>query len=321
MRNPSGYILFELLIGAAITCVTCVLLFQLAIAAQAAVAGQGNAADQQQRLRVALEALRHDLAMAGAGSSRARGRGPLSGTFPPVIPARTGLLRPDAELTARSDRIAIMYVPETRAQSRLQSGMADRSSPLAIDGNAPACVPGSACDFVVGDRAVIYEADMEGGAHDLFTVAGIDPARNLLFPSAPLSRPYGSGARVAVVTIRNYYVDLSSSRLMVYDGDLSDVPLVDRVAGMMVEYLVDPRPDALLTIPLADLGGTAPKPLPIDQFADGPVAGEAPNRFDADLLRVRRIRVRLRLQSESPRAATRDLESTIEVTPPNMAAR
>ena len=321
MRNSAGYILFELLIGAAITCVMCVLLFRLAIAAQAAVSGQGSAADQQQRLRVALEALRHDLAMAGAGSSRGQGRGPLSRTFPPVLPARVGLVRPDPELTARSDRVAILYVPESRAQSRLRSGMADRSSPLAIDGNAPACVPGTACDFVVGDRAVIYDADTEGGARDLFTVAGIDPARNLLFPSAPLTRPYASGSRVAVVTIRNYYVDLPTSRLMVYDGDLSDVPLVDRVAGMTVEYLVDPRPDALLTIALADLGGTAPKPLTVDQFADGPFAGEAPNRFDADLLRVRRIRVRLRLQSESSAASARDLETTIEVSPPNMAAR
>ena len=321
MTNRSGYVLVELLIGAAITCTVSAILLQLAIGAQAAVASQGNAADQQQRMRVAVEALRHDLLMAGAGPSRRAGRGPLIRVFPPVLPARIGVVNPDPELTVRTDRISIVYVPESRAQTLLQTAMAAPSSPLAIDAAAPGCAPTTACGFAAGDRALIYEPSMEGGAHDILTVTGVDPARGLLTPSAPLSRAYAAGARVSTVTIRTYYLDAVKKRLMVYDGDRSDVPLVDHVVDLEVSYVADPRPDALLTIPLADLGGTAPKLLASAQLADGPFAGQPPNRFDADLLRVRRIRVRLRLESESPPAPVRDLETTIDVAPPNMAVR
>ncbi|HET9013701.1 MAG TPA: hypothetical protein VFN38_17880, partial [Gemmatimonadaceae bacterium] len=265
-------------------------------------------ADQQQRLRVVAEALRHDLSMAGAGPSRGNGRGPLIRNFPPVLPARVGLMRADLELTAASDRISIVYVPDTRAQTSLESGMAAATSPLAIDDSTPGCVPATACDFVPGDRAVIYDPSVEGGPHELLTVAAVDAARALLTPAAPLSRPYAAGARVAIVTVRNYYLDAATGRLMVYDGDRSDVPLIDRVAAMEVGYL-------------ADQGGPALQPLPIAQLLDGPVSGEAPNRFDADLLRIRRVRVRLRLQNESPIGSVRDLETTIDVAPPNMAGR
>jgi hypothetical protein len=92
---------------------------------------------------------------------------------------------------------------------------------------------------------------------------------------------------------------------MVYDGDRSDVPLVDHVADMQVAYVAD-EPTSLLT------------PA---ELADGPVVGESPNRFDADLLRVRRVRVTLRLQGDSSSASVGDLVGTIEVSPPNMAAR
>ncbi len=155
----------------------------------------------------------------------------------------------------------------------------------------------------------------------MLTVAAVDTVRGLLTPSAPLSRAYAAGARVAAVTIRTYYLDVTNKRLMVYDGDRSDVPLIDHLADLHVGYMVDPRPDALLTMALPDLGGTSPKLVTTAQLADGPFIGESPNRFDADLLRVRRVRITLRVHSESPPESVRDLETTIDVGPPNMAAR
>ena len=86
MRNRRGYILLELVLGAAITCAMSAVLFHLAVASQSALAIQGNAADQQQRLRVVVQALRHDLMMAGAGPTRGTRAGPLIAVFPPVIP-------------------------------------------------------------------------------------------------------------------------------------------------------------------------------------------------------------------------------------------
>jgi len=319
MTNRHGYILLELLISAAIACGTCAALFQFAVAAQAAVAAQGDAADQQQRLRVVSEAIRRDLAMAGAGASRGTARGPLIRVLPPVVPARIGVTNPDPELTARTDRLSIVYVPDGRAQAALRSAMATAASPLAIDGS-PVCAAGTACDFAAGDRAIVYDPSREGAPYELLTIGAVDLGRDLLIPAAPLSHAYPAGARIGLVTVRVYYLDAGTRRLMVYDGDGSDVPLIDRVVSMRVTYLADPRPDALLSIPLTDLGGMAPQPLTLAQLTDGPVAGEAPNRFDADLLRVRRIRIALTLQDESA-AAAHDLTATIEVAPPNMGPR
>ena len=305
MRNRRGYILLELVLGAAITCAMSAALFQLAVAAQSALAVQGDAADQQQRLRVATAALRHDLMMAGAGPARGARAGPLIDVLPPVIPARIGAMNPDPELTARTDRISIVFVPESRSQTTLRSGMAGSASPLAIEESSAGCVAGTTCDFAVGDRALIYDAPGAVGAYEIFTVAAVDPARALIAPSAPLHRAYAAGARVSIVAIRTYYLDPAGKRLMVYDGDRSDLPLVDHVADMRVAYVAD-GPTGLLT--------TA-------QLADGPVIGESPSRFDGDLLRVRRVRVTLRLQGDSSSASVGDLEGTIEVSPPNMAVR
>lgn len=320
MTNVRGYVLFEVLIGAAIACGTCAVLFRLAGAAQAAVSVQGDAAEQQQRLRVATEALRHDLMAAGAGPSHGAAHGPLIRVFPPIVPARIGDLNPDPELTARGDRLSIVFVPETRAQATLRSAMASASSALAIDGT-PVCTPGTACDFLPGDRAIVYDPSTEGAADEFLTIGAVDTARDLLVPLAPLTRAYTAGARVARVVIRVYHLDAAGKRLMVYDGERSDLPLIDRVVDMRVTYFVDPRPDALRSIPLSDLGGTAPRPLTLAQLTDGPFAGQPPNRFDADLLRIRRVQITLKLQTESAAGPIRDLETSIVVSPPNMGPR
>jgi hypothetical protein len=141
---------------------------------------------------------------------------------------------------------------------------------------------------------------------------------------------------------------------MVYDGARSDVPLLDHVVDVRFAYLGDPRPGSVVaSVPgisncayvgsppmplLADLGGRAPKLLRAAQLIDGPVCGEAPNRFDADLLRIRRVMVSLRLEAESAefrgtagafataglsRSGTKyvpDLQAVIDVAPRNMVA-
>jgi type II secretory pathway pseudopilin PulG len=354
-RSPDqrGYVLIEMLIAAAIGCALLGVLLRFAVSAQTSVAVQGDVVDQQQRLRVAVESMRHDLLLAGAGPSRGVARGPLVNVFPPIIPARLGLIDADAELSFHNDRLSIMYVPDTRAQTVLVAAMAGPASPLAIDGNAPGCPAASACDLAPGDNVVIFEPDGAGGAHETFTVSAIDTAWNTLTPTVPLSRAYARGSRVALIVQRIYHFDRSGKRLMVYDGVRSDVPLVDHVVDLRFAYYGDPRPEAVKppapgefscayagsppVALLANLGGTAPKPLRDSQLTDGPVCGLAPNRFDADLLRIRRVVLTIRLEAESAefrgtgaafsspgfsRAATKyvpDLQTTIEVAPRNMA--
>jgi type II secretory pathway pseudopilin PulG len=352
--DQRGYLLIEMLIAAAIACALLSVLLRFAVWAQASVAVQGDVVDVQQRLRVAVESMRHDLLLAGAGPSRGPAPGPLVIVFPPIIPARLGLVDADPELSFHDDRLSIMYVPDTRAQTALVAAMAGPASPLAIDGNAPGCPPASACDFAPGDDVVIFEPAGAGGAHETFTVSAIDTAWNTLTPSAPLSRAYASGSRVALIVQRIYYLDRAGKRLMVYDGVRSDLPLVDHVVDLRFAYYGDPRAEAVRPpapgafncayagtppIPLlTNLGGTAPKPLLDSQLTDGPICGQAPNRFDADLLRIRRVVITIRLEAESAefrgtgpafsnsgfsRAATKyvpDLQTTVEVAPRNMAS-
>jgi hypothetical protein len=353
--DRSGFGLIELLIATCIGVVVLAILLQFAASAHTVTGVQGARTDVQQRLRVAVEALRHDLILAGAGPTRGPSRGPLNEVFAAVVPARVGLTGADPELSFHADRISTMYVPEDAPQSQLTSVMATIASPLAIDGAAPGCRPSTACDFSVGADVLVYEPTGVGGAYDVFTIAAIDAANNLLIPSAPLSRIYRAGTRVAAIVRRTYYLDSVGKRLMVYDGARSDLPLVDHVVDLQFVYYGDPRPDSVPpplpaaancvyagTPPaplLANLGGDSPKLLDPASLVDGPSCGHSPFRFDADLLRIRRVSFTVRLEAESAEfrgrgiafsspgaapASTReiaDLQTTVDVAPRNMARR
>ena len=126
-------------------------------------------------------------------------------------------------------------------------------------------------------------------------------------------------------------------QLMRYDGEgAGDAPVVDHVVGLSFQYFGDPQPPTIrrpLTDPagpwttygpkpqasgdncvfvgngtpipapaLAVLDdGTALVPLTAAMLTDGPWCPDAvnPNRFDADLLRIRRVAVTLRVESAS----------------------
>lgn len=351
-QGTDGYGLIEMLFATAIACLLLGVLLQLAVSAHKSAAVQSERADLHQRLRVALESMRHDITVAGAGPSRGPDGGSLAKVFPPILPARIGIGGSDPELAFLSDRITVMYVPLDGAQTTLAADMASPASPIAIDAGASWCRPTSACGFVAGSDAVIYEPGEAGGPHEVFAVSSVDTATNMLLPTASLSRAYSARARIAVIVQRTYYLDRPGKRLMVYDGSRSDVPLVDHVVSLRFAYYVDPRPDAVAAPApgasncayagspsvslLANLGGMAPKPATATLLTDGPVCGQSPHRFDADLLRIRRVSVTIRLEAESAEfrgsgggfatagissggvSNVSDLEMTIDVMPRNM---
>lgn len=331
----SGYALIEMLVATAIAGLLLGVLLQFAVRAQEAVRTQADVADVQQRLRVAVETIRRDLLAAGAGPAFGRARGPLGRIFAPLLPSRTGVTGADPELSYSSDRISITYVPSSASESRLLLPMPDPTGPLSIDGNAPACAPG-ACGFTAGDRVLIFESSTAGAAHEIFTVSAVDDGLAMVSAAAPLSRAYPAGSVVVRAVQRVYYLDRPGKRLMMYDGERSDVPLVDRVADLRFTYAVDPSPAAVppprdgevscaySTGPppvslLQDLGGMALKEVAAADLTDGPVCGYPPHRFDADLLRVRRVTVAIRLEASSDRFS--DLQVAFDVVPRNAAVR
>ena len=78
-----------------------------------ASAAQPEVADQQQRLRVGVDAIRRELMMAGAGTYTATALGPLVYTFSPILPHTVGTLVPGSPDHPDPAAITIMYVPPT----------------------------------------------------------------------------------------------------------------------------------------------------------------------------------------------------------------
>lgn len=127
-------------------------------------------------------------------------------------------------------------------------------------------------------------------------VAG-DAVAGRYYRADAISVAYRAAASPEIVR-RTYYVKVTSPdqwQLMQYDGRVTDHPMLEDVATLSFEYVGTP-----LTAPATAIAD----PVLLDPAAltDGPWCPEAadPNRFDADLLRIRRVHVALRVQA--PRA-------------------
>ena len=237
--------LIELLVVASIVCTVLAVVLRVCATAQNTVRTHGDATDLQQRLRVGVEAIRRDLTAAGAGLSRGSPAGPLVDAFAPIMPARSGLLSADAEMSYHDDRITVLFVPADASQTRLSGRMAAASGPLQVDAGAAGCPPDGTCGFRAGDRVLIYSPDSGDGVHDIFTLSAVDASASFLVPPGALSRRYDAGARVATIVQRVYYLDRAGRRLMMYDGDRSDVPVIDHVADLRFTYYGDPSPTSV----------------------------------------------------------------------------
>jgi hypothetical protein len=169
----------------------------------------------------------------------------------------------------------------------------------------PGCPAGNPlCGFRVDMMAVIFD---QTGAHDVFRISGValePPA--LMHAGFPLSKNYAAGATIAQAQTVTYWhqVDTrtTASQLMKYDGDETDLPVIDNVASLQFEYFAD--------------GVT---PIDASGLTDGPWLPDATfaNRFDADLLRVRRVRatVRVRVNQVFLHLPVADQVVQIEIAP------
>jgi hypothetical protein len=281
--GQAGFGLVEVLLSAFIACAVLLVLMRLTVTAQDATWVQTDAADLQQRLRVATDAIYSDLIMAGAGPSNSLEPAGLASVLAPIVPARTGNRGADPELSHHSDRISILYVPEPSPHTALVVGMAGADAPLVVDENAPGCASRETCGFSRGDRVLVFDAKGVERSYDIITASDAQAGR---IDHHGLSKAYAAGARVVRVVQRVYYLDRAASRLMVYDGSSSDLPLVDHVVDLRFTYY-------------ADLGGPVLTALSPGQMTDGPARGTSPTRFDWDLTRIRRVRVSVRLETEA----------------------
>ena len=211
--------LIELLVAMAITTTTAGVLLSLVVTGQSIARLQPEAADMQQRARIATHVLAIELSRAGAGVDSGLLAGPLASRFAPISSS------PDGGLT-------IWYVSEGAAQGTL-------TAPLAPDGLAAAvaldlpCGSGS-CGFAPHTTAVLFD---NSGCHDLARVDAAAPGGLVFAASAPRTCGYGAGAVVAQGEARTFRVDPALRQLLRRDEATGiSVPVSDNVASMAVEY-------------------------------------------------------------------------------------
>jgi type II secretory pathway pseudopilin PulG len=327
VNRQEGFSLIEVFIASAILITAAVPLLYVASAAQRLARSQSEATDLHQRARVAVDKLQRDLAMAGAGPSGSVSAQPLVSHLAPIIPARTGLRSADAELSAFDDRLTVLYVPDPAWAAPLLADMPSPASAILVDSSANGCSAVGLCGFAEGTQALIVDTSGVGAGHELFTVTGVAGQLAHDPPNAAFSRAYAAAtAAVMPVVHRSYYFDRANHRLMLYDGYLSDMPLVDSVVDLRFKYFAYAS------------SGQGLRPLSLTELSDGPIVGESPHSFDADLLRIRLVRVTLRLQatadevrgaggwfvrpgrSASGYSFVPDLEVTFDVAPRNVVA-
>lgn len=177
----------------------------------------------------------------------------------------------------------------------------------------------------------LFDTQLEyGDMHQRLRAAADALTRDLAAAGSPVM-PYRSGIRqhdpdagvfyrTGVITLvpamaeaggtsHTYYLKRDSpagpGQLMRYDGNESDLPLADHVTSLEIAYFG------------ADAAQLAPA-----QLTDGPwfPDDEDRNRFDMDVLRIRRVRVSIRVEA-SPGARRRflpDREITFDVSPRNL---
>lgn len=351
--RSAGFSLIEALLASAVFVAVAAALFHFVAAGQILGRAQPEAADVNQRLRVAAGMIARDIASAGAGDPHGV-VGALAAYLPPIVPARVGAQSPDPELTAFTDRISLFRVERAGWHARLILDMAAASDDLAILPGGPGCPAAGLCGFLAGTRAALIDTAGAAVGYEIFTVTHITGALGHGAPNAPFARPYTAASAVVLPMHQaTYYHDAAGRRLMVYDGFKTAHPLVENVVDLRFQYFVDPNPASLAARPdpsgnclfapgdppvplLAPLGTGSLASISIIGFTDGPLCGVGTRRFDADQLRIRLVRVRIRVQaalernrgagadfsnpgtSRNPAGAVRDFEMTFDVVPRNM---
>jgi hypothetical protein len=237
----------------------------------------------------------------------------------------------------RRDAITVTYVPDTYAQTTIAEEMVPQAVPIRVQPQ-PHC-PGrphdALCGFAEGMEVLIFDGV---GAYDTFTIdSAREGALQLRHQGDAQFTTYAIGSPIARATRRTIYY--SNNQLRVVAGH-ADVPVVDHVVSLAFDYFGTPDPpttpkpppgtanclydesgshrSTTSTLPAVD-GGLAA--LPGSTLTDGPWCGGGTNEYDADLLRVRKIRITLRMQAANPAlrgSPVADYVLTFDITPRNL---
>jgi prepilin-type N-terminal cleavage/methylation domain-containing protein len=169
--------------------------------------------------------------------------------------------------------------------------------------------PAQAIVRAQGEAADLHQrlrAAADGLAGDLRAAAGVRPYRVGAVRDDGVAGVYYRPDTIAVLgdETRTYYVKADTFELMQYDGGVSDLPMVEHVVGLGFEYFG------------ADGTGRGLARIDPGRLVDGPWTEDASHRrVDADVQRIRDVRVFIRLESTAPslRRLVPDAEITFDV--------
>lgn len=220
-RRAGGFSLVELLIAMAVMVTFAGALMSLVLAGETIARMQPEAADVQQRARIALQTLGAELGLAGAGLDGGPQAGPLSQYFAPIGPSFDGGL-------------TIWYISSREAQTTLAAPLLPGATDAAIQ-SAPHCPPSDpACAFVPASTAIVFD---DRGCRDALRIDAVT-ATSLQVRAGSRACAYQAGAAVAQGEVRTYRVDPVTRQLLRRDEATGiNMPVLDSVAALTVEYL------------------------------------------------------------------------------------
>lgn len=345
MNRSQGFTLVECLIAVAVGLAVLGAFFDAVLDLRHSSAAHLAGVDVAQRARASLTVLARAVEDAGG----AAGEGPvLSRLMPVVWPRWIGPVGEDPELLASSGRLSLLAATG-RAIVPLAAPSAAGVVPVPFvrSPHCPATEPN--CGFVAREPVLVVDAL---GRFDLFRLESAAPA--LVVPAGAGKRHAydpAMGTRLAPARLEQFAFDAGRRQLRWSNGFSTSLPVADDVVAFEVSYFGDvrapsaPRPPPGVANCLYDAGGVHLDPagvvaapalvqISLAQFTDGPFCGEVPNRFDVDLLRVRLVRVRLRVQTAegafrgrdgrfvvpgwAGRVTVPDVEWTTDVSPPGL---
>ena len=318
-----GFTLVEVLVGSAISLAAIAVGCLLAAEAQVAWRSASARADLQQRARVGADLVTRLLKEAGAGPMSGPARASLIRGIPPVLPRRVGRRGAHAFNEFRADAFTVIRAIAESEHGMLLTPVASGAATLEL---SPDLCESAACGFADGVSLMLLDSS---GRFDVFTVTAVDgTAVSVRHHGVDPSGSYAAGTPVVAVESASITLDASSRTLRLYDGDATDLPVLDDVVRLQVAYFgegqppVWPRPpdgegnclyaaDGTYQSALLPVIGAAGAPgvlieLTPGMLTDGPWCGTGDTRYDADLLRVRRVRVWVRLQATDAAARGTD---------------
>lgn len=299
--NERGYTIVELLVAAAVMLAVIAGVSGVLHAAILRVPWLEESTDLQQRTRAALELLAADIRSAGAGDPS----GSLTARLPAVLP-RTAAAPPTAASTAA---LTVRYVPTGGAAARLGAPLLAADTTVVLEGGGTCVSNAVACGFRSGATVLVFDATGHG---DLLSVDGIAPGALSASFTSPRVSSYPIGTDLAELVEVTYTLDPASRILQRQAGGVS-LPVADNVIALAFEYAGSLRRPREPAPPLgtanclyADDGtylhavvpsGGPEVPIAPAELADGPFCGTGPLAYDVDLLRIRSVRVRIRLDT------------------------